>query len=1120
MRALSMVWGVTVTDLRTWLAAARLADLHDALVANGVDLAVLPDLTEADLLEIGLNVGQRRRLQKAIAEFGNAPPGQTARAVGERRQLTVMFIDLVGSTELAVDRDAEDLRDIIWSYCRCCAEVVERHGGTVAQYLGDGVLVYFGYPLAGEHSAERAVRAGLAVIGEAAGLNLLPGRRLRTRVGAATGMVVVGKLAAKGLTGEPSALGGTPHLAARLQAIAEPDTLVIADSTRELVGNLFDCRPLGALTLKGFSQPVAAHQVLREREVENRFRAAREGRVLPPLEGRSEELAALGEIWDQAARGLGGAVLVAGEAGMGKSRLMVALAEHVAEGAGQVVALSCQPQFRNTALQPLLAFLQRTAGIARDDPAKVRFGKVADLLDCNGIAASRALFATMLKIPAQGLYEVPAESPEHQRQSFFGAVAELMLALGQGAPVLVCIEDLHWADPTTLEFVGSLLDHFTARPALLLATTRSDARPALAEDPRTRLVSLDGLSVGAVEAIVAWITGGLPAPAGLVELIWRQSDGNPLFVEELTKTLLESRQLREEDGRLVLSDSLTRIAIPATLHDSLMARLDRLAAAKEVAQIGATIGREFSLDLMAAVCPHPPKAVVAGLGALEAAEILFEQRGAGQRTWYFKHALIQDAAYESLLRSRRRELHARIAEAIATRTPEEAGLHPEVMAHHLSRAGHYLRAVDFGIKAGMTALTRSANAEAIGHARACLDWLRYLPEGEERERSELGVNAMLTPALMVARGYASAEVEASATRALQLIDSLGDRPEMFPVIYCLKQFHHVRSERSQARALAERLMAMAERAGNSSQQAAGLGQLAQCCWIEGDPAGAERFLRRAIALYDVEQHRQYAHQYGFDFLTYSRITLSQVLWITGRSTEAVREAEAALAHAREINHANSVAMALLYGMIVRQQRGERAKVAELGRETQAYCGRMGVTTPRSYAAMIANWASGDVEGSLGIFDVHAAVGAHLGMTYYRSLAAENAVDAGRLDVAIAILEPALQQAASAGERYWEPQLLRLRARIARSSGEPDGVAAGHLELAVGKANAMGAHMLEALALLDLLELSADRGTGRLAELLGGLGVELPADAAARAERLGLYDFRAAHPDIRSEMSSA
>jgi tetratricopeptide (TPR) repeat protein len=706
----------------------------------------------------------------------------------------------------------------------------------------------------------------------------------------------------------------------------------------------------------------------------------------------------------------------------------------------------------------------------------------------------------MLKIPALGLYEVPVESPEHQRRSFFTAVATLILALRKGAPVLLCIEDLHWADPTTLEFVGSLLDQFTDRPALLVATTRPDAQLALAEDPRTRLVALDGLSVPAVQGIVARITSGLPVAKGVVELIWRQADGNPLFVEELTKTLLESRQLREEDGQLVLADSPTRIAIPATLQDSLMARLDLLASAKELAQIGATIGREFSLPLMAAVCPQPHEAIVAGLGVLEAAEIVFEQAGAGERTWHFKHALIQDAAYESLLRSRRRALHAQIAEAIATRTPEETSLHPEVIAHHLSRAGQYLRAVDFGVRAGMTALTRSANAEAIGHARACLDWLHHLPEGEERDRSELGVNAMLTPALMVARGYASAEVEASATRALQLIDSLGDRPEMFPIIYCLKQFHHVRSERSQARALAERLMALADRADDSSQQAAGLGLLAQCCWIEGNPARAELLLRRAIALYDVEKHRQYAYQYGFDFLTYSRITLSQVLWITGRSTEAVREAEAALAHAREINHANSVGMGLLYLMIVRQQRSERAAVVDLGRETQAYCGRMGVTTPRSYASMIVNWANGDVEGSLGIFDVHAAIGAHLGMTYYRSIAAENAVDAGRLDTARAILDPALKQAASTGEKYWEPQLLRLQARIARSGGDPDEVAVGILERAVARANAMGAHMLEALALIDLLDLSGNRGAGRLNELVRALGTELPADAAARLGR--------------------
>jgi class 3 adenylate cyclase len=1089
-----------MTDLRAWLDAAGLGDLHDALAGNGVEFAVLPDLTEADLCEIGLNVGQRRRLQKTLAVGTVAPP---SRAVGERRQLTVMLIDLVGSTALAADRDAEDLRDIIWSYWRCCREVVERHGGTVHDKdLGDGVLVYFGLPPASEHSAERAVRAGLAVIDEVAGLDLVRGRRLQSRVGLATGIVVVDERA-----GKPSALGLPAHLAARLQTFAEPDTLVIADSTHRLVANVFDCSPLGALALKGFPKPVTAHQVLREREVENRFLAARPGRLLPPLEGRSAELAELQHIWDQASRGMGGAVLITGEAGIGKSRLLVELAERVTARTGRVVTMSCQPQFRNTALQPVLAFVQRTAGITRDDPAEVRFGKVAELLDHAKLTGNTALFAAMLKIPADGLYEPPAEGPEHQRQSFFGEVAGLVTALGMGAPVLLCIDDLHWADPTTLEFVTSLVGHFTAKAALLVATTRTDARPALVENPRTRSITLDGLPVQAVEAIVARITGGLPAPDGLVELIWRQSEGSPLFVEELTKALLESEQLRAEDGHLVLADSLTRIAIPATLHDSLMERLDRLADAKELAQVGATIGREFGLDLIAAVCAQPRDTVVKGLGMLQAAEIVFEQRSVGERAWHFKHALIQDAAYESLLRSRRRDLHGRIAEAILMHTPEDAELHPEVVAHHLSQAEQYLRAVGFGIKAGMTALTRSANTEAISHAMACLDWLRHLPEGEERARSELGVNAMLTPALMVARGYASAEVEASASRALQLIDALGDRPEMFPVMYCLKQFHHVRSERAQARALAERLMVMAERAGDSSRLAAALGLLAQCCWIEGDLAQAEGLLRRAIALYDVDRDKRYAYEYGFDFLTYSRITLSQVLWITGRSAEAVREAEAALAHAREINHANSVGMGLLYCMIVRQQRGERAAVAELGRETQAFCGRMGVTTPSSYAAMIANWASGDVDDSLAIFDIHAAIGAHLGMTYYRSLAAENAVAAGRPDTASAILEPALRQVAETGERYWEPQLLRLRARITRTSGEPDVVGIAHLERAVETARAMGAHMLEVLALIDLLELSPDSGTGRLAELSGGPVTELPAEASARLERLDRHADR-------------
>ncbi len=682
-----------------------------------------------------------------------------------------------------------------------------------------------------------------------------------------------------------------------------------------------------------------------------------------------------------------------------------------------------------------------------------------------------------------------------------------MLAMAGGAPLLVCVEDLHWADVTTLDFVSGMIDDFAGQPVLLLMTARPESGLALATDPRVEKVLLQGLTLEDVKGVVSWIGGGIPLPTGLVELIWKQSDGNPLFVEELTKTLIETGQLREVAGRLVLADSLTRITVPATLQDSLMARLDRLASAKELAQVGATIGREFSLDLMTTVAGQPVDQLLGGLAALENAEIIFERSGQSERTWYFKHALLQEAAYRSLLRSRRRDLHARIAEAIETRSPDEPRLHPELMAHHLSRAGEFRRAVEFGMTAGMTALTRSANAEAIDHAHACLEWLTNLPEGEERSRIELGVNAMLTPALMVARGYAADEVEAAANRALQLVDALGDQPEMFSVIYCLKQFHHVRSDRPQARALAERLLSLAAKTGDLSMESAALGQIAQCCWIEGDHAGAEKVLRRAVQIYDTEQHSRYAYQYGFDFLTYSRMTLAQVLWITGRGTEGLREAEAAVAHARSINHANSVGIAMLFLMMIHQQRGDRERVIELGRETQAFCERMGVTTPMTYAAMIANWASGDLEGSLGIFDMHKAIGAHLGMTYYRSLAVENAIDGGRLDDAEAILAPALQQAAEAGERYWEPQLLRLKAGIARARGGDDEAVAALLAQAAKAARDMGAPVLEAMALLDLEDLRAMRRgrDARLAELLARGNIELPAEVARRAAALAEAD---------------
>ncbi len=624
---------------------------------------------------------------------------------------------------------------------------------------------------------------------------------------------------------------------------------------------------------------------------------------------------------------------------------------------------------------------------------------------------------------------------------------------------------------------------------MLLITARTDGPIALAEDPRVEAVRIERLGPEAVGALVAHITDGLSLPADLEALIDRQSDGNPLFAEELTRSLLQSGQLRAVAARLELAVPLTKIATPPTLHDSLMARLDRLPAARTLAQTGAAIGREFSLDLLTAVIEQPPAAVRDALADLNHAEIVFERPGDGKPTYYFRHALLQEVAYESLLRGQRRDLHARIAGAIETHAPDEARLHPELLALHLSRAGEYRRAVDFGMAAGLSALTRSANAEAIGHTRACLDWLTNLEAGEERDGLELGVNALLTPALMVSRGYVSSEVEASARRGLELLDSLGERPEMFASLWGLKVFHHVRSERAQARAVAERFLALAERLDDAGQRVAGLTLLAQCAWIEGDHVEAERLLRRGIALYDPALHGHHAYVYGFDSLSYSRITLSQVLWITGRSAEALAEAEAALAHARAINHANTIGMAMLYVMLVRQQRGEREAVAELGRETSDYCERMGVTTPSSYAALVTNWARRDVATSLGIFEIHAAIGAHLGMTYYRSLAVENALDAGDAETAGALLAPALEQAVTTGERYWLPQLRRLAARVALVSGRREAAVAA-LADAAAEARGMGAHMLEALAIADLAALGHAEAARRGAEL-AALGVELP-----------------------------
>ncbi|MEY8829759.1 adenylate/guanylate cyclase domain-containing protein [Sedimentitalea sp. XS_ASV28] len=1087
------------TELNDFLAGVGLGHRFDDFVANGIDMDVIADLTAEDLGELRLNLGERKRFLKAARAADVAKPEIIPVAGPERRQLTVMFVDLVGSTALSASHDVEDLRTVVGAYQTCCAAIIQKHNGTIAKYMGDGILAYFGYPSAAEHSAEHAARCGLELIREVNRLTPLPDVQLSCRVAAATGMVIVGDLIGSGDSQERQVVGETPNLAGRLQSLANPDQMVISNSTYQLLKGLFACSSIGNHDLKGFDEPIECFAVNAEHEVASRFRATREGRSLSPLLGREKELEALVTQWNACCAGHLESGLLVAEAGIGKSRLIAELVERISETPHEVIELACHPQFANSALRPFKRLAESLFGWSRSDDAKTRFATLKDYLERHNMVSETEVFASTLGIPAEGIYQPPTESPQIQRAGLARGLARLLAGRAAATPLLILFEDLHWADSSTLEILEPLLAGLRNAPIFHVATTRTSDGLTIAKAPGVKTLHLSGISGEAAIELTQSLTGGKSLSKELAAHILSQAEGNPLFLEELTKSLMESEAISEENGVLQVKRNSIESEIPTTLQDSLMARLDRVATAKELAQIGAVVGREFSLDLLSHVCGQPPNIVVAGISVLEQAELVFPVEDKSEKTWIFKHALIQEAAYDSLLRSRRRELHGLIAQAYEATRPDEIASQPEIMAHHLGQAGEHERAIEFGLAAGMGALVRSANSDAVAHARKCLDWVAQLPDDPDRCRLELKIQGILTPALMQSQGYSAPDIEESTSRALALLEQHGDQPEAFPNLWGLNLFHHVRSERKQARDVAERFVTLAEQIGDGSQLVAGLPPLSQCSWIEGNLQAAETDLLRCIELYDAALHSMHGAMYGMDSLSYSRATLSQVLWMTGRRTEADVAVDQAVSHARELNHTNTIGMSLLYRIMLKQQNGLREEVAEEAAEALEYCNRMGVSTPTSYIAMISNWARGDVAASQEIYEIHNMIGAQLGMTYYRSLGVENAIDAGNLETAQHILDVALHQARNTGEAYWLPQLLRLQARI---EADPE-KARAHLLEASRHARQSGARMLDALATVDLLCLETEADTsGALAHLKGLIDnerIELPAFALAKLE---------------------
>ena len=681
-----------------WLEKLGMSEYAQRFAENGIDFGVLPDLTDQDLKDIGVLLGHRRKLLRAIAELNNvaAPPliiaatippavepppiPSPVEAAGQRRHVTVMFCDLVGSTALSARMDPEDLREVISAYQKCVAETVQRFGGFVAKYMGDGVLVYFGYPQAHEDDAERAAWAGLALI-EAVGRvsSLEP---LQIRIGVGTGLVVVGDLVGSGEAQERGVVGETPNLAARLQAGAVPGTIVIDQTTRRLLGGLFEYRDLGGIEAKGFANRVQAYEVVRPSMVESRFEALRTATT--PLIGRDEEVDLLLLRWEQAKRGDGCVVLISGEPGIGKSRLAQNIVERLGGEPHTRLRYFCSPHFQDSALYPSIAQLERTAGFRREDTAEQRLTKLEAVLSrgTNDLSEAVPLLADLLSIPTGDRYRPLNLTPQKRREKTLHAQLAQLEGLAARQPVLMAWEDLHWSDPTTRESLDLLIDRAPTLRVLMILTFRPEFTPPWIGRPHVTMLTLNRLTHRQGAEIITYVTGGKALPQEVSDQIVDRTDGIPLFIEELTKTVVESGIVTQQGDHYALVGPMAPLAIPTSLNASLLARLDRLAPTRAVAQIGAALGRSFSYELISAVAGIPQQKLNAVLEQLASAELIFRRGVPPDAEYTFKHALVQDAAYSTLLRSRRQQLHGRIVTTLGDQFPEVVTAQPALMAQH------------------------------------------------------------------------------------------------------------------------------------------------------------------------------------------------------------------------------------------------------------------------------------------------------------------------------------------------------------------------------------------------------------------------------------------------------
>ena len=1027
-------------------------------------------------------------LPEAVERETTAAAGCTPSAA-ERRHLTVLFCDLVGSTELSSHLDPEDLRDVISVYQDTCREAISQYDGYIAKFMGDGVLVYFGYPQAHEDDAERAIRAALGILAAMPSLNAaLPHHDLEVavRIGIATGPVVVGDIIGEGAAEEAAVVGETPNLAARLQGVADVGQMAISPGTYRLVERLFDFHDLGEHNLKGFAAPVPAWHVLSER-IEDDDATQGYDIAHTPLVGRQEELGLLLRAWENSREGRGQVVLIQGEAGIGKSRLLETLRQHVA-AAGTWVAIRSSPYHRGSTLYPVSEHLKRVFRWQQEDTPERRLEKLeAAAHGHEGLPHDEAvpLIAALMSLPlTESRYPPLDMTAEQQRDATLGILNEWLTEEAERRPMLLVWEDLHWADPTTVEMLDLLIDQVPTVPMLVVGTYRPEFVPPWQQRSHITPIILSRLEKPEVREIVKNIGGGKSLPESVLEHIIDKADGVPLFVEELTKTILEAGVLGEDKDKYILTGSLSDVNVPETLQDSLMARLDKVPILREVAQLGAVLGREFAYEILQHLASQEEHALQSGLEQLVERELLY-QRGRGKRAKYiFKHALIQDAAYDSLLKRTRQTYHGQVGRILEARLPETVEAHPELLAHHFTEAQETDKALEYWYRAAELAKSRHAHQEASAHLHKGIELTSRLEDEQERIQQELRFQISLGGTYLQTKGHSAPEVETSFARARQLCDLMEDAPEQVSILFGLWRTYVVQmADIAQPRDVAAQLLRLVEQGDDRAAKVVAHCAVGFTALVAGEFEPARDHLQKGIDLYSAfDRDRADVYRFGQDPGVACRCYLAMAAWIVGCPDHARVLVQEGLALAERLEDPFSKAFASAIGTMVFQVGGDLPASANLARQTIRLSTEIGFPFWKSIGKVMHSWADAVARPNGDQVDVlkkqisdHRALGTELFAGYFLTLLADVALKADDRGLCEATLDEAEALLHQTGERWWHSEITRARAQLDCLPGQTTHDTSARFGRAIEIAQGQGAKILALRAAINLCQAADPHG---------------------------------------------